>query len=280
MEAPIRSTCSWMLRAILKQRDTVREMQEWKEMEDTDAVEYEYLKLVLQWGPTVCEEHDDRVCVISPIMDKLTVHGLWPATEDEPQPRDCDTEPDGNNLKENGFPPLVVTKMHQFWPSYFEGPVRFWRRQWRRHGRCAYPHIQQIPYVRLATNYAETIDIIEALKEVDIVPRSNREDAKYWSRNLLIDTVTAYGVRKGIAMDNFYPELRCIRDHEFIEARICLSPNGDAIIRCPSEGTCLNKFQLLTYPKECPAPPPSDPSFTLTNFPPLNPNAYWIETCV
>lgn len=132
----------------------------------------------------------------------------------------------------------------------------------------------------MAIRYAKWLDILEALKEVGIVPRSNREDTKYWSRHLLIDAVKAYGIRKGMTMNNFYTELRCIRDHEFIEARVCLSRNGREIVRCPSEGTCLNKFQLLTYPKECPARPPPAPTLTdTTTFPPLNPLLN-LHTCI
>ncbi|XP_058783118.1 ribonuclease S-4-like [Vicia villosa] len=168
------------------------------------AVPFNYLKLVLQWGPTVCEvyEEDGRVCKISPIVDKLTIHGIWPSTLQEPQPRDCTTtNPDGMHLREYEFSSALLTRMDKFWPSYYFQDFRqFWRQQWNAHGRCSYPSIQQKDYVKLAINLAEALDILEALKKAGIVPRSNREDTKYWSRELLIDAVKIYGFRKGIRM--------------------------------------------------------------------------------
>lgn len=62
------------------------------------AVEFEFLKLVFQWGPTVCEDSNDIACKISPILHKLTIHGIWPSTDEEPQPRKCKTTKAGRKL--------------------------------------------------------------------------------------------------------------------------------------------------------------------------------------
>ncbi|KAI5402027.1 hypothetical protein KIW84_066480 [Lathyrus oleraceus] len=155
---------------------------------------YDFFTLSLQWGPTFCYHHhhlNGGTCLVRPTETGFTIHGFWPSTIEEPQPRNCLVAWHEMNLN-----------VLWLWPSYTMRNDDFWEYQWAKHGRCSFPGFTQITYLLEAMNAFKSLHLFEALQIANIVPVDHRLLHRYYYRQ---DLIQAVGDR--IGFHQIQPEL-------------------------------------------------------------------------
>ncbi|KAI5402023.1 hypothetical protein KIW84_066492 [Lathyrus oleraceus] len=165
---------------------------------------YDFFTLSLQWGPTFCYHHhlNGGTCLVRPTETGFTIHGFWPSTIEEPQPRNCLVAWHEMNLNVLWFPQVLNNEMKKLWPSYTMRNDDFWEYQWAKHGRCSFPGFTQITYLLEAMNAFKSLHLFEALQIANIVPVDHRLLHRYYYRQ---DLIQAVGDR--IGFHQIQPEL-------------------------------------------------------------------------
>ncbi|CAL5210374.1 unnamed protein product [Lathyrus oleraceus] len=166
---------------------------------------YQYFSHVQQWGPAVLKKHYRPQ--ISFLEDRLTIHGLWPTNETNPQPRRCTTSSRGRFFHSSNQISMNLTNtLHNSWPNYLGSDELFWSSQWISHGTCSYPMFNQ--------------------------PR--RED-------VLFAINVYHNVLLEVEIDCIEGTI------ELLEIKVCLDHSGTDYINCPGIGSCGWSFKWLKY---------------------------------
>jgi len=79
------------------------------------------------------------------LNDQYTIHGLWPQYNKSSYPQYC--------RKVDFSIQQIIPLLHQLrdsWPSYDEDNVALWEHEWKKHGSCILPPVDERTYFQLA----------------------------------------------------------------------------------------------------------------------------------
>ncbi|GLT36205.1 hypothetical protein SLA2020_105990 [Shorea laevis] len=136
---------------------------------DNFAVSYRYLKLVLQWQPSVCSKPGVN-CSVSP-FPKFTIHGLWPSNYSRSQPSNCNDKPfNFSRLQWN-----LRQDMYENWPDVIRNQSeKFWKHEWDKHGKCSAMTQESYFKFTVITTKDQKYNLLRFLKEEGISPNNSR----------------------------------------------------------------------------------------------------------
>ncbi|XP_058771967.1 ribonuclease MC-like [Vicia villosa] len=219
------------------------------------CVAFDRLVLASIWGPTYCKHHGDcdRNAVV--VETNFTIHGLWPNTDQDPQPTLCPaSNQDDTHLFEGRIPDAtLLSEMSRCWPAYKMENYRLWSHEWNKHGKCT--HFHKIAYLYWTVHTFGAIDHFKALELSHISPVYDDEAREPHTREEFISALALHKPDIG----RVKPQLMCSWSNEIMETRFCFEPDGHRIIDCPDFGTCVEPFYFVKYKGQSPPPPPSAP---------------------
>ncbi|GKV08774.1 hypothetical protein SLEP1_g20360 [Rubroshorea leprosula] len=138
---------------------------------DNFAVPYQYLKLVLQWQPSVCSV--PRVNCPVPPSPNFTIHGLWPSNYSDrySQPSYCTKEQ--FNLSQ--LPRNLQQDMYAYWPDVIRNQSeKFWEHEWAQHGTCSVMTQKYYFNFTVTTTKDQKYNLLSFLEEEGISPNNSR----------------------------------------------------------------------------------------------------------
>ena len=130
---------------------------------------YNYLDLVLQWGPGLCYQSHCR----DELPDTWTLHGLWPSVNYTTWPQNCAESCD---LDLSVLPPDLVEKMRRQWPTVYKGrDEQFWEHEYCKHGTCCDDILPgPAPYFQEGIKLLNSVDTDDTLRAGQITPHSRK----------------------------------------------------------------------------------------------------------
>ncbi|KAF7129476.1 hypothetical protein RHSIM_Rhsim10G0057700 [Rhododendron simsii] len=119
------------------------------------AFSYDYLKLALQWPPTVSS---DKQLYRSP-MD-FTIHGVWPENFLGPWPLPpCPLQNPYASITD----PKLLSRLQVSWPNLRGSNDWFWGHEWNKHGGCSEAVYNQTQYFELGLELKDRYDVQKML---------------------------------------------------------------------------------------------------------------------
>nr|CCH50735.1 S1-RNase [Antirrhinum hispanicum] len=197
----------------------------------TTAVEFELLKLVLQWPNSYCSL-SKRPCRRKPLPSDFTIHGLWPDNRSWPL-YNCQFDFDIPEVGDQKF----RQKLDVIWPDLRLKRKRdpeqgFWITEWKRHGSCALPDISFIDYFTTATRLNKKFNIRDILGRGKLYPGDSYDLQQVESTlTKFIKKVTVVKCPNGF----------------LTEVIVCFDPSGTSIIDCPGPYPCT--YVTVNFPK-------------------------------
>nr|AAK58852.1 self-incompatibility S-RNase [Malus domestica] len=192
-------------------------------MLSSSAVKFDYFQFTQQYQPAVCNSNPTP-CKDPP--DKLfTVHGLWPSNVNGSDPKKC---------KATILNPQTITNLKAqleiIWPNVLNrrAHVRFWRKQWRKHGACGYPTIaDDMHYFSTVIEMYITKkqNVSEILSKAKIKP-----EGRFRTRDDIVNAISQ-------SIDYKKPKLKCKINNqttELVEVGLCSDNNLTQFINCPN----------------------------------------------
>ncbi|XP_009348284.2 ribonuclease S-5 [Pyrus x bretschneideri] len=188
----------------------------------SSTVGFDYFQFTQQYQPAACNSNPTPC---KDPTDKLfTVHGLWPSNKIGGDPEYCKIRNPRKRAKK------LEPQLEIIWPNVLDrtNHTGFWSRQWKKHGACGYPTIQN------ENDYFETV-IKMYITEKQNVSRilSNAKIEPDGKSRALVDIENA--IRNGT--NNKLPKLKCqkkTRVTELVEITLCSDKNRAHFIDCPN----------------------------------------------
>ncbi|KAL3844983.1 hypothetical protein ACJIZ3_002386 [Penstemon smallii] len=131
--------------------------------------DFDYYSLVLQWPNSFCRLNPNT-CKINSVPLDLTIQGLWPNNFTDDHLEFCRDLPAFNYTIVEG-PLKEDLKKH--WPDLASADpysLSFVEYQWRKHGLCVYPTLNQNAYLWKALSLKKYFDVTGTFLEERIIP--------------------------------------------------------------------------------------------------------------
>ncbi|KAF0697545.1 Aste57867_11772 [Aphanomyces stellatus] len=177
----------------------------------TASANFDIYVLSQSWQPYFCTTGNYQGCrnPTNIMQSQLTIHGLWPNSDQGPAPVDCE----GPALTDDDIAAAGADDVANYWPDVKTGGWTFVSNEWSKHGTCS--GLSAASYVKAA------LDLQKLVGTPDVI-----------SMNIGRNNILAGDIRTAYGSD--YVSLICKgSNHALSEVRTCFSSDLKNQIPCP-----------------------------------------------